>query len=293
MFTRPNAAGLLALGLIAAARPAHASPPAASASATPTSPSPLYAPAPWWAREPVIVSAGEVRAHLLANRARFAARFSAVDETLPGATQKAGAKVKTLAQTLAAFGADRVQVESGLTVTPIYQQYRDKQGELQSNERADKIERYEASVRFDVNVEDVSALEKVYAAVVAAGPSSVDPVSFRLEPGNEVNDELYHAAVGDAARRARLSAEATGARLGRVLVIDPTARACETDVLLAGAPRLRGEDAGGVRDVMVTGARLAKAPAPAPPPAAALDGLPLQPPLTAISRRACVVYAID
>ena len=305
---RVAAVGLILMGL-AGFQPAQAAPvrepyPPAPAPIAP----PLYDPAPWWARLPIIAATGEVQTHVPANRGRFSAQVSVVDPSLAEATRQVAERVRTLAQTLAAYGADKVQVETSLSVTPIYQQYRDKQGELQTNERADRIERYEASVRFQVEVRDIAVVARAYAAVASAHPASIQPVFFSLEPDNELNTALFRAAVADAARRARLAGEAAGARIGRVLLIDPTARACETDVLVAGAPRTFGDDAGGVQEVVVTANRRAKvefapmaAPPPPPPPPPPAPGaepapeqiLPLQPPLETLTRKACVIYALE
>lgn len=297
--------GALALpsGASVAAPPRAADPYVATISSQP----PLYGPAPWWMREPVIAATGEVQTHIPANRARFSAQFSSIDRSLATAQKNAADKVRALARTLQAYGADKAQVETSLHVTPIYEQYRDEKGNLLTNTRPDKIERYEVRVNFSVQVRDLTVLERAYAAVISAHPVSVAQVYFNLEPTNETNAELFKAAVADAARRAREAAEATGARLGKVRLIDPTSRACETDVLVAGAPRELGEDAGGVREVMVTGSKRFAAPAmmiapspPAPPPppapgeeVSADQLLPLQPPLQTLQRRACVVYGLD
>lgn len=268
---------------------------------------PLYGPAPWWMREPVIAASGEVQTHIPANRARFQAQFSSVDRQLATAQKTAADKVRALARTLQAYGADKAQVETSLYVNPIYEQYRDKDGNLLTNNRPDKIERYEVRVTFSVQVRDLAVLERAYAAVVSAHPVSMGQVYFNLEPSNETNAELFKAAVADAARRAREAAESTGARLGRVRLIDPTSRACETDVLVAGAPRGLGQDAGDVQEVMVTGSKrmmavpapaMAMAPPPPPPPApgeevSADQLLPLQPPLETLQRRACVVHGLE
>ena len=255
-------------------------------------------------REGIIAATGEVQTHIPANRAQFSAQFSAIDRSLATAQKNAADKVRALAKTLQAYGADKAQVETSLSVQPIYEQYRDEKGNLLTNRRADKIERYDVSVSFNVQVRDLAVLERAYAAVVSAHPASIGQVYFRLEPSNETNTELFKAAVGDAARRARLAAEATGAKLGRVRLIDPTARACETDVLIAGAPRGYGEDAGGVQEVVVTGSRRDGgdgSPRTPAAPAAACPGeevsadqlLPLQAPLQTLQRKACVVYGLE
>jgi len=295
--------------LVMSAAPAGAAPalrsdaqrPVDLSSASLASSPPLYGPAPWWMREPIIAATGEVQTHISANRAVFNAEFSAVDKDLATAERAAADKVRALARTLGAYGADKAQVETTLSVRPIYEQYRDKDGNLQNNVRADKIERYEVLVTFNVDIRDLDVLERAYAAVASAHPVSMGQVGFNLEPDNETNAELFKAAMADAARRARLAADATGAKLGRVRLIDPTSRACETDVLVAGAPRDFGQDAGGVQEVVVDAQKrgrsfASQAPAAAPAPGEAVSAdqlLPLQPPLERLSRRACVVYALE
>jgi uncharacterized protein YggE len=264
----------------------------------------LYDPAPWWMREPVIASMGHVRAEVASNRASFSASFQAVEKTAPEATRVAADKVRALDQALAAYGADAVRVETTFNMRPLYEQYRDAQGRLIENQRADQVERYEVNAQVSVEVRDVSRIERVYATVLAARPTSTGSVNFRLEPDNAVRTEMFGLAVADAARRARLAVEGAGSRLGAVKLIDPTARACQTDVLVAGAPRSDPTGDTPYQDVMVSMAkRDFGAPPPAPPMAIPAPGggqplrpedmqLPLQPPLQELTASACVVYAL-
>lgn len=262
---------------------------------------PRFASAPWWMDQPVIASTGLVKTDLRANRAQFSATFQIVAKSAAEATKAVADKVRTLGQQLAAYGVEKVQVETTLDISPLYDQYRDKEGKLIDNERADKISAYEANAFIDVSVRDVALIERVYATVVAAQPTSTDSVDFSLDPDNETNTELYGLAVADAARRAKMSAEATGAKLGAVKLIDPTGRACNTDVLVAGA-RQDG-NAGEVQDVVVVGARaaLGQQRRGASDSIVADDigslvapdvELLLQPPLRTLNAKACVVYSL-
>jgi len=153
-----------------------------------------------------------------------------------------------------------------------------------------------------VEESDVRLAERVYATVMAAKPSSANDVSFRLEVENETRTQMARLAVEDARRRANLSAEAAGAKLGAVRLIDPTARACETDVLLAGAARA------------FSNAPAYRVAAPAPPSAQSAEieevvmtarkrakevglnpddiRMPLQPPLQRLEERACIVFGL-
>lgn len=266
-----------------------------------------YVPAPWWMRDPVIASIGHVRVQIPANRAGFQAGFQSVDRSVAEASRKAADQVRALSQALAAYGVDKVRVETALTTQPLYDQYRDENGVMRDNTRADRIERYQAVATVNVTVRDTAVLERVYATVVAAQPTMIGQVWFNLEPDNVAKTNLANAAVKDAADRARAAAENAGTRLGAVRVIDPTGRACQTDVL-AGWPSYAS---GGSlptdvpEDIVVTGSRMARASmAPPPPPPPAPGGaapseeaiqaarLALQPPLRELTDQACVVYGL-
>lgn len=261
-----------------------------------------YVPAPWWMRDPVIASIGYVRVELQANRAQFSASFQTVDRSVADASREAADQVRALSRALAAYGAETVRVETTLSTQPLYDQYRDENGVLRDNTRADRIERYRADATIQVQVRDVSVLERVYATVVASQPASIGQVYFQLEPDNVAKTNLAAAAMRDARTRAENAARNAGAALGSVRVIDPTGRACQTDVL-AGWPSYGG---GAVQattvdsDIVVTGSRMMAPPPPPPSPGQAPSEaqieaarLALQPPLQVLTDQACVVYGLN
>ncbi len=260
-----------------------------------------YVPAPWWMQEPVIASIGEVRTELVANRAQLTAQFQSVERTAAEATAAAARKVRDIDAAIRALGADKARLETTFATRPLYEQYRDKDGRILENQRSDQVERYEVSATLRIEVRDLAVLERVYTAVQDARPTSTSAVSFRLEPDNEAKSWLFTEAVKDAARRARLAAAAAGAQLGGVKLIDPTGRACETDVL-AGWPSYGG---GTLPTDVDYAARPAMAPPPPPPPPAivatararggsAEDSIQttLQPPRQWLGADACVVYGL-
>ena len=288
----------------AAAAPAGFAPGAAFAQTPPAQVGDRYVPAPWWMRDPVIASVGHVRTEIPANRAAFSATFRSIDRSAAEAARKAADQVRALSQALAAHGVEAVRVETTLSTQPLYDPYRDENGVLRDNARSDQIERYQSEATVSVTVRDMARLERVYATVIAAQPTSTSPVWFNLEPENATKTWLQGEAVRDAARRAREAATNAGATLGDVRVIDPTGRACETDVL-AGWPSYAagGEHATDLdaRGIVVTGAPPSMAPPPPPPPVGSAPSeaqieaarLALQPPLRELTDRACVVYALN
>lgn len=265
-----------------------------------------YVPAPWWMRDPVVASIGYVRVELPANRAQFSASFQTVDRSVAEASRQAANQIRALSQTLAAYGIENVRVETTLSTQPLYDQYRDENGVLRDNMRPDRIERYQAQATIQVQVRDIAVLERVYATVVASQPASIGPVYFQLEPDNVAKTNLAAAAMRDARTRAENAARNAGANLGSVRVIDPTGRACQTDVL-AGWPSYGGGAGQATTvdsEIVVTGSRMmAMAPPPPPPPPAPgqvpseaqieAARLALQPPLQILTDQACVVYGLN
>lgn len=263
-----------------------------------------FIPAPWWMKEPVIAAMGHVRVEVPANRARFQVRFAEVGKTAAAASAAATARARALDGALAALGAERVRLTTSLSTRPLYDQYRDKEGKLVENRRADQIDAYEVTAVLSVEVRDMGVLERSYRLAVAAEPSAIDRPGFSLEPDNETQSRLAAEAVKDAARRAQDAATAAGTRLGPVKIIDPTGRVCTTQVL-AGWPSYGN---GGIADepttldtrqIVVRGARMSDAPpAPAPPPPPSLESraaevqVTLQPPLRTLSAQACIIRGL-
>lgn len=256
-------------------------------------------PAPWWMREPVIASMGMVQTELPANRAQLGARFGAVAKTAAEASSAASKKVRELDESLRAIGSDKMRLTTTFNTRPLYEQYRQKDGALVDNERADKIDSYEVTARLAVSVRDVAVLERAYRLIIAAKPTAVDPIGFSLEPENTTKTWLQTEAVKDAARRARQAVEAAGGRLGTAKVIDPSGGVCETQVL-AGWPSYGSSTL--PTDVQ---SPTFASPPPSPAPVAfARSGAPtleqqadavqvtLQPPIEKLSDKSCVIYGL-
>lgn len=264
-----------------------------------------YDKAPWWMKDAVITQTGYVRTEIEANRANFSASFLAVGKTADEAQGKAVAQTRALTEALKKLGKDAVRVNTSFSMRALYEQYRDKDGNRIENQRGDKIESYQVSLSLSVKVTDLSVLERAYALVLAASPTQSQQIYFSLEPDNATKTWLYNEAIKDAARRAKLATEAAGAKLGAVKVIDPTGRACQTDILARGTPS-DGQDADAYT---VTASRALYAPPPPPPPpaplapgASAVEQLEAKaaqnafiqaPPLNTLTAQACVVYGLN
>src|SRR5690606_41114344 len=159
--SRLSAALILAGSALAAALPATV-----TAQTPPATVGERFVPAPWWMRDPVISSIGHVRAEVPANRASFSATFQTIERTAAEASGKAADQVRAVSQALAAYGSDVVRVETSLTTEPLFEQYRDAEGALRENARADRIQRCQFDAVISATVRDPAVLETVYAAVM-------------------------------------------------------------------------------------------------------------------------------
>ena len=294
---------LIASGAIAKPVRAQTAPAAPS---TPVSASP-YDKAPWWMREGVITQTGHVFTEIPANRASFSATFLSTDESAEKAQARSIQQTKALQQALAKLGKDAVRVNTGFSMRALYEQYRDKNGNRIEDQRGDKINGYEVSLNISIEVRDMAQLERAYALVLAASPTQTSGIGFSLQPTNEINTWLYNEAIKDARKRAADGVTAAGGKLGAIKVIDPTGRACRTDILARNAEDEWSNTE--ANEVVVTGNRAAlayAAPPPPPPPPAPVAGsveyleakalanpFIQTPPLQRLESTACVVYGVD
>lgn len=267
-----------------------------------------YDKAPWWMNAPVITQTGSVFTEIPANRANFSATFMNTDDKLDKAQAAATDRTRALQQALAKLGKDAVRVTTSFNVRALYEQYKDKNGNRIEDQRGDKINGYSVTLSLSVEIRDMAQLEKAYALVLAAQPTNASDINFSLQPTNETNTWLYSKAIEDAHTRAVQSAAAAGAKLGPVKVIDPTGRACETDIL-ARAPDAGWNNTSAQEvdyyDKSYAMAMPVAAPAPPPPPpppmgtAEYLEYMAMKnpfiqtPPLQRLNQTACVVYGLN
>jgi uncharacterized protein YggE len=259
-------------------------------------------------KESVITQTGYVFTEIPANRAHFSATFLTVDDTAEKAQAKAIEQTRGLNQALDKLGKDKVRISTSFSMRALYEQYRDKNGNRIEDQRGDKIEKYQVSLNLSVEVRDTALLERAYALVLAAAPTSSTPINFSLQADNETNTWLYTEATKDAHNRALQSAAAAGGKLGGIKVIDPTGRACKTDIL-ARAPD-NAWDNTQAQEVAYAG----RPPIPVPPvpqmtrmnaaapiqgSAEYLEAKALQnpfiqtPPLQRLEAKSCVVYGLN
>ena len=257
-----------------------------------------YVPAPWWMRDPVVAARGRVHLNRTANRASFTATFSEVGDTAEQALANAARRSGPLDARLQAFGEEKLRFTRTFTTRPLYRQYRDADGNRVDNERADQIERYEVSSTIRIDIRDVAAVEAVYAAVTAASPSSVSTVNWTLVADDATISALATAATRDATLRAREGAEAAGARLGPVRIIDPSGSVCATQVLTGWPGYMAGDESRDAENYIadelsgLPAVRAAPPPPPPPPPPPGTEQVTLRPPMLRLEDSSCVIFSI-
>lgn len=217
---------------------------------------------PYWVNEPVIEALGRAEVEVAPNRAQFQVSFVETDRDADDAMKAAVSRARLTYGAIKKVAGDKALVTSSVQVEPYYEQYRDKDGNLQTNYRPDKIDGYQARVTVDVRVrDDMRVAGEARAAALVLGPESSTPLRSWLEETAELNRLAYEAAVRDGAARARRSAEAAGTVLGRLLVVQEGRGPC------MGSWREVGLDSGDYAP------RSYAAAPPPPPPAPVAAGL--------------------
>ncbi|MGA1344087.1 MAG: SIMPL domain-containing protein [Hyphomonas sp.] len=181
---------------------------------------------PYWTRVPVIEVLGRADMQVAPNRANFSVTYLETDKDSKKAMQLAVERGRLAYETIKKVAGDNSIIQTSVNVTALYEQYRDKDGNRIDNERSDKIRAYEARVSLSVTVEDVSKAGAARAGALALGPENSTGLSTYLERTTELNRSAYEAAVKDAAARATATAKASGAKLGKLMVVQEGSGPC-------------------------------------------------------------------
>ena len=171
--------------------------------------SPAYVRPYWWDK-PVVEGLGRAMIDVAPNRARFDLAFVETGGQSDEAMKKAVARAKIAYDAIKKVAGDKARVTTGVNVTAYYKQYKDKDGNLQTNYRADAVDGYEARVTMYVTLTDTSLAGRTRAAALALGPQNINPVSIDLEQTPEMQRAALDEAAKDARARAQLAAGAAG-----------------------------------------------------------------------------------
>jgi len=178
-----------------------------------------YFERPYWVDRGVIEVIGRARLEVAPARAEFTVTFRDVKSDNREAMMAASDRARLAAAAIRSRGGDSVSVTSRADISPIFAQYRNREGERVENERADQIDNYVVSVTLRVVVRDTTKASNVRAAAMAVGPEDASELDYSGDNSMETQRRAFAAAVEDAAERARISAQHTGAVLGRLLVL--------------------------------------------------------------------------
>lgn len=197
---------------------------------------------PYWLDRRVIEAIGVSQVDVRADKATFAVTFREVAGSARDAMFAASDRARLAEAAIRSRGGDDVMISSSAEVEAIHQEYRNREGERISSERADQIENYSVSVTLEVVIRNVERAAAVRAAAMAVGPEETSDLSYSLDENAPERLRAYRAAVQDAAARARVAAEASGATLGGLLVLQDGQGPC-LGRWQSGAARSRDRDA--------------------------------------------------
>lgn len=219
---------------------------------------------PYWTRSPVIEVLGRANMEVAPNRASFSVTYLETDKDSKKAMQLAVERGRLAYDTIKKTAGKSAIIQSSVNVTALYEQYKDKDGNRIDNERSDKIRAYEARVSLSVIVDDVSKAGPARAGALALAPENSTGLSTYLERTNEMSLAAYEAAVKDGAARAKATATASGATLGKLMVVQEGSGPC-----LGQWSSMAGSD----YDYYRSAPAMAPPAPPPPPPAPVMSGM--------------------
>ena len=133
----------------------------------------------------------------------------------------------------AGIDAKDVRTEQ-LQIQPRYKNYKDR--------GTQQIEAYVVRNRIQVKVRDLARLGDILDQAVTLGANEGSGISFSVSDAEKRKDEARKKAVENATHRARLLAEASGARLGSVLTItEEVINAPQPRPMMAGRSSMSGD----------------------------------------------------
>lgn len=175
---------------------------------------------PYWFDKPVIEAMGRAEIEVKSNRAAFEVAFVSTDDDAKKAMELAVGRARVAYDAIKKVAGEKSRVQSSVNVQPYYEQYRDREGNVQQNDRPDRVKGYQARVQVSVELTDVALGGRARAAALALGPEeSGGGLRVYLEQTAELQRKALEAAAKDAAERAKVTAAATGNRVGATLVV--------------------------------------------------------------------------
>lgn len=180
--------------------------------------------------EPAMEILGRAFTEQPPNRARFSVEFEEKAEASEAAAARVVERANRATEAVRLASGDTVRITSDLNVRPYYQQVRrrvrEHEEQLVENVHPDALLGYVARVTVNVTVLEPEQAGTARGAALAAGPIQSSPMQFFLEPTAESQRLAFQAAIEDAHQRARLAAQATGAELGELMLLQEGTGPC-------------------------------------------------------------------
>jgi len=163
---------------------------------------------------PTLTMAGEGSASAAPDQATVTSGVTSEGKTAREAVDANSKAMGALIDALKKAGIQAADLQtSGFSVQPRYAAPKEGSGE------APHIDGYEVRNQVTVRIRDLTRLGAVLDTAVATGSNQIDGVAFGLADAAPVLDKARQAAVADAKRKAELTAQAAGVKLGRILTI--------------------------------------------------------------------------
>jgi len=247
---------------------------------------PYAAIRPYWVDRPIIEVIGRANVEFAPNRANFSIKYFEVDTNSDEATRKVTDRVRPGLERARSLIGNKGTINATYSRTTLYEQYRDREGNRNENEREDKISNYVAYWTIEVNLTEMSIISAVRAELLAIGGAEMNEnIEFEFEPTPEQARSVIAAAANDGFEQAKMVANIHGMR-PRLLVFEEGRTQCLASATTRGATTSNAPTRASNEMIVVTGSRLRKLTPEE-------MNLPVAPNPIESSAQVCMVYALE
>ena len=137
--------------------------------------------------------------------------------TAADALAEANEAIASVTKAMGELGIEKRDLQTaGFQISPQYQYDNQPNGQQQS---PPKVVGYEVRNSLSVKVRDLAKLGDVLDRAVQLGVNEGGSIDFQIDDASAISNEARRLAVADARKRAETLAEASGLKLGRVILI--------------------------------------------------------------------------
>lgn len=216
--------------------------------------------APYWLKSPTIEVIGRSEMEFEANTAVAVFRVTEIDRDSDSALLKVSNRTKPIIDKLVQEFKSKIKINATYYREVIYQQYRDKEGNLINYDREDKVDNYVVGWTIRIETSEPIIMAKIRSEILAIEKSrQIGETDYKLNATPDQHRQVFAAAIEDGKARAKLVADAHGTKL-KLLTIQESRNECLSSPSGFGKTGSNSDSKAYAENIIITGSRIKARP---------------------------------